>query len=59
MIKLAKSALFVAVRAIRCAWVLTYSVFFVVAMVQLHALIVDPVAIPHIVSMITSFNPFA
>ena len=59
MIKLAKNVLFVTVRAIRCAWTLTYSVLFVVAMVQLHALIVDPTAIPHIVSMITSFNPFA
>lgn len=61
--KLIKSLTFGLVRLVRCAWTLTYCAFFVVGLVQLHAAIVDPVAIPHMMEMsvnfLTNLNPFA
>jgi len=62
MINFIKGTAFVTVRAIRCAWTLTYSVAIVVALIQVHAVIVDPVALPHMIDMtvtaFTSLNPF-
>ena len=51
MVNFIKGTAFVTVRAIRCAWTLTYCTFIVVALVQLHAVFVDPAALPHMVDM--------
>ena len=62
MIKLIKSLAFGIVRLVRCAWVLAYCSLIVLAVVQLRAVILDPVAIPHMIDMtvtaFTSLNPF-